>query len=336
MNQPDGPAMNRAARRRAAREARVAGGPSPRTSAPQNANKAGEPHFMTINHGPDRRNVSCRKITETIVNPLTKTVTLDSTAVEDTIHPVPLAFEPPCRDLAAAGGAKGFQHIWEKLTYAFALPDPAQFPVLTGLAANDRDALARYVAGCRKLAGYSAIAHGSGFKMQSTNGNWTVTPDFPEDELIVAAAARFRQLNNQGEWTAFTTASDLIIKSAKVQDPDLIPVVSKWRKARGALLHRTIATIICDMLLPEGPRPDDFVSFGNLRPEDLFNTYFYGDFLHVGDNAGQLIDINSEDGNAAYHMFGFLTSMSALAHLYFGFSVLVEHALGPVTAPTEK
>lgn len=208
--------------------------------------------------------------------------------------------------------------------------------MLTGLAANDRDALARYVAGCRKLAGYSAIAHGSGFKMQSTNGNWTVTPDFPEDELIVAAAARFRQLNNQGESTAFTTASDLIIRSAKVQDPDLIPVVSKWRKARGALLHRTIATIICDMLLPEGPRPDDFVSFGNLRPEDLFNTYFYGDFLHVGDNAGQLIDINSEDGNAAYHMFGFLTSMSALAHLYFGFSVLVEHALGPVTAPTEE
>ena len=63
MNQPDGPAMNRAARRRAAREARVAGRPSPRPSAPQNANRAGEPYFMTINHGPDRRNVSCRKIT---------------------------------------------------------------------------------------------------------------------------------------------------------------------------------------------------------------------------------------------------------------------------------
>jgi hypothetical protein len=41
MNQPDGPAMNRAARRRAAREARVAGGPLPRPSAPLNANRAG-------------------------------------------------------------------------------------------------------------------------------------------------------------------------------------------------------------------------------------------------------------------------------------------------------
>ena len=52
--------------------------------------------------------------------------------------------------------------------------------------------------------------------MQSTNGNWTVTPDFPDDELVVAAAARFRQLNNQGEPTAFTTASDLVIKAANV------------------------------------------------------------------------------------------------------------------------
>jgi hypothetical protein len=291
---------------------------------------------MTINHGPDRRNVSCRKITETLVNPLTDTVTLNSVAVEDSIHPVALAFDPPYQDLAATGGAKGFRYMWEKLTHAFALPDPARFPALPNLTAADRETLVKYVAGCRKLATYSAMAHGGGFKMQSTNGNWTVTPDFPEDEQLVAAAARFRQLNNQGESTAFTTASDLIIKAAKVHDPNLVQVVAQWRKARGALLNRTIATIICDMLLPEGSRPHDFVSFGNLRPEDLFNTYFYGDFLHVGDSAGQLIDINSEDGNAAYHMFGFLISMSALAHLYFGFAVLVEHALGCAPIATEE
>lgn len=320
--------MNRAARRRAAREALSAGVPPPGRSAPRSEDGASEPHWMTINYGPDHRNVSCRKITERIVNPLTDTITLNSVAVEDSIHPVSLAFNPPYEDLAAAGGGKGFRHTWEKLTYAFGMPDPAQFPALNSLTAEDRDTLEKYVAGCRKLAGYRAIAHGSGFKMQSTNGSWTVTPDFPDDELIVAAAARFRQLNNQGESTAFTTASDLIIKVAKAHDTDLIQVVAKWRKARAALLNRTIATIICERLVPKAKRPDNFVSFGNLRPEDLFNTYFYGDFLHVGDNAGDLVDINSEDGNAAYHMFGFLTSMSALAHLYFGFSVLVENALG--------
>jgi hypothetical protein len=220
--------------------------------------------------------------------------------------------------------------VSEKLTYAFDLPDPAQFPVVPTIPAADRDALKKYVAGCRKLASYSAMSYGSGFKMESTNGIWTTTADFPDDELIVAAAARFRQLNNQGEPTAFTTASDLIITAMKAHDPVLIQVVAKWRKARRVLLNKHIATIVCEMVLPERTPTDDLpvVSDGNLRPEDLFNTYFYGDFLHVGDNAGQLIDINSEDGTAAYHMFGFLTSMSALAHLYFGFSVLIEHALG--------
>jgi hypothetical protein len=281
-----------------------------------------------MNHGPDRRNVSCRKITERTVNPLTGTISLNSVAFEDLIHPVPITFEPPYQELAAAAETKGFRRMWEKLTYAFALSDPAQFPALSDLAAADRDALLKYVGGCRKLAGYSAIAHNSSFNIQSTNGHWTITSNFPDDEQLVGSAARFRQLNNQGESTAFTTASDVIIKAVKDQQPELIPVVAEWRKARAALLNRTIATIVCDMTLPEGPRPDGFVSYGNLRPEDLFNTYFYGDFLHVGDNAAQLVDIYSEDGNATYHMFGFLMSMGALAHLYFGFSVLVEHALG--------
>lgn len=290
---------------------------------------------MIINHGPDRQNVSCRKITETTENPFTRTVTLSSIAVEDTIHPVELTFEPPYVGLAAAGGAKGFRRIWEKLTYVFDLPDPAEFPAVPTIPAADRDALEKYVGGCRKLATYTAMSYGGGFKMASRNGIWTTTADFPDDELIVAAAARFRQLNNQGEPTAFTTASDLIIKAVKAYDPDLIHIVAKWRKARAELLNKHIATIVCEMLLPDGPHPDGppVVSCSNLRPEELFNTYFYGDFLHVGDNAEQLIDINSEDGNAAYHMFGFLTSMSALAHLYFGFSVLVEQAL---SAPVDS
>lgn len=108
---------------------------------------------MKINHGSDHRNVSCRVITEKIVSPLTDTVTFSSVAVEDSIHPVELAFEPPYQDLAAAAGTKGFRHIWEKLTYAFALPDPTQFPAISGIPADDMDVLEKYVAGCRKLGG---------------------------------------------------------------------------------------------------------------------------------------------------------------------------------------
>jgi hypothetical protein len=177
----DGPVMNRAARRRAAREDRR-GGTAP-SGVERSGDDAGRPSFITINFGPERRNVSCRRITETTVNPLTDTVTYSSVALEDTIHPVELAFEPPYMDKAAPGGAKGFRHMWEKLTYAFALPDPAQFPAVPTIPVDDRHALEKYVSGCRKLAGYSAIAGGGGFKMESTGGVWTTTADFPEDEL---------------------------------------------------------------------------------------------------------------------------------------------------------
>jgi hypothetical protein len=70
--------------------------------------------------------------------------------------------------------------------------------------------------------------------------------------------ARFRQLNNPFEPTAFTTASDLIIKAAKTHEPDLIQTVAEWRKARAALLNKNIATIVFEMVLPDKPRPDDF------------------------------------------------------------------------------
>jgi hypothetical protein len=339
MEQGSTTGLNRAARRRAAREARSVGARSPRSETSHDDDGVGEPHFLTINNGPDYRNASCRVITESNVNPLTDTVTFNSVALEDTIHPVELAFEPPYMILAAAGGAKVFQRMWEKLTYAFRLPVAEAFPALPNLSSADRETLAQYVMVCRKLAGYSALAHGGGFRMQWTSDDdYSMTSDFPCDEQLVALAARFRQLNNERDTTAFSRASGLIIKASKEHQPDLALAVSKWREARGALLNKNIATIVCEMLLPEGTRPVDppIVSYGNLRPADLFNTYFYGDLLHVSDNAADLVDINSEDGNAAYHMFGFLTSMSALAHLYFGFAVLVEQALGAAPAHTEE
>lgn len=72
------------------------------------------------------------------------------------------------------------------------------------------------------------------------------------------------------------------------------------------------------------------MSFANIHPEGLFDTYFYGDFLHVGDYFDRRVDIDSSELNAAHHMHAYLISMSALAHLYFGFSVLIDQALGVV------
>ncbi|MCB9441202.1 MAG: hypothetical protein H6523_13250 [Mycolicibacterium sp.] len=277
--------------------------------------------------GPDRRNTSRQLITGRSIDPVTGDVTLDIVPLEDTVHPVELAFDPPYQELAAEGNTKAFSFVWEKLTFAFHLSDPAQFPALTGFTDEDLVTLSRYVAVCRKLASYTAIAHDSYSSFRTVPGQAVaVTAQFPDDESQVAAAARFRQLNKEGEPTSFIAASNIIAKAVKAQCPDRMPEVGAWRKSRGELLNRTLYTIVCGMLLPEGRPSDAPLSYDNIHPEDLFNAYFYGDWIHVGNHVDKRLEIDSSEINAAYHMRAYLMSMSALAHLYFGFAVLVEHA----------
>lgn len=289
--------------------------------------------FIVLEFGPTGtglRNVSCRKITGKSIDPATHNIVFDLVPFEDTVHPVELVFEPPYQQLASGGDTRAFHYTWEKLTYAFHLTDPAQFPAFAGLTTAERQTLGRYVTVCRRLAGYRAIAHDSRVDMHAMKGAQpTVTVNFPDDESQVAAAARFRQINNDGELTSFIPAVNIVAKAVKTQCPDRMPEVAAWRKARGELLNRTLSTIVCDMTMPVEGRPADArMSFDNIHPRNLFNTFFYGDFLHVGDYVDDLGDIQSEEVNAAYHMQSYLISMSALAHLYFGFAVLVEHALG--------
>ena len=77
------------------------------------------------------------KVTGNRVNPLTGTRTLNLVPYEDSIHPYPLAFDPPLIE-HAVGDHNGFAHHWEKLNYAFALPNPEEFPELSTLTDDDK------------------------------------------------------------------------------------------------------------------------------------------------------------------------------------------------------
>jgi hypothetical protein len=86
------------------------------------------------------------KITARNVNPLTGHVTFTLMPFHGLIHPYPLAFEPPLIE-HGVGENNGFMHRWEMLNYAFALPDPADFPALAGLSDDDKTVLSRYAKG---------------------------------------------------------------------------------------------------------------------------------------------------------------------------------------------
>jgi hypothetical protein len=162
------------------------------------------------------------------------------------------------------GENNGFAHHWEKLNYAFALPNPADFPVLGTLTNNDKTVLRRYAAVCRQLAGYSALNNESGISWTVTNGKPDIELVFPTPEAFGGTAIAFRQLHSDDEAASFSRTQGLLMKAIK-----LLPtseqgapksVVTQWVKARGKLMNRLLENIVCVKVgkADNHPPPDDF------------------------------------------------------------------------------
>jgi hypothetical protein len=86
-------------------------------------------------------------------------------------------------------------------------------------------------------------------------------------------------------------------------------------------------TIVCEKV---SQAPPGFpVSFRDINPEELFLTFNYGDTIHFSsDRRQQLVDLTADPKNDAYYKHACLISILGLSHLYFGFAVLIEAALG--------
>src|ERR1700730_8879483 len=150
-------------------------------------------------------------LTQAQENPDEDTVTISAVPVEDTIHPHPLDFPPPLAELAP--DTKGFQRHWEKLGYAFDLPDPAEFPALP-LTDDDRELLRRFVEQCRHLAGYSLISDDGRLVMSSSGpGHWEVSADLPSREAFGGTAVAFRQIHSHGEEASFSKVKGRLFKA---------------------------------------------------------------------------------------------------------------------------
>ena len=57
-------------------------------------------------------------------------------------------------------------------------------------------------------------------------------------------------------------------------------------------------------------------------------TFNYGDTIHFSGEQETLSDLLETEANAAYYKHAVLLAITNLSHLYFGFAVLAEAALG--------
>jgi hypothetical protein len=276
------------------------------------------------------------KITASNVNPLTGDVTLHLTPFEGLIHPYPLAFDPPLIE-HGVGDNNGFVHRWEMLSYAFALPDPADFPALPGLSDDDKTVLSRYARVCRRLAGYSGINDETGLSWCVKKG---AQPDvklsFPTKEAFGGTSLAFRQLHSDDETASFSRTKGLLMKAIKLlpQDQQEAPkqIVTQWARARGKLMNRLLENIVVTKVGKAGTHcaPDDFpFSYCNIDPQKLIVTFNYGDTIHFSGEQESLSELLEIEANAAYYKHAVLLAITSLSHLYFGFAVLAEAAMAP-------
>jgi hypothetical protein len=302
---------------------------SPDTTTPETRSTLAD-GVITIEDGPM---VMATKITRSTLTPDGKNITHELTPLEDTILPVPLAFDPPLQALST--NEKGFQLHWQQLTYLFHLADPSTFSDIgAALTEDDARLLVRFAQTCCRLARYSAVSASSSVSVSiHRDETISVQAELPDDEVFAGFSATFRQLHNQGEeagfdkaWQVLNKALNTLVEDGSAPESDRA-VLTAWKKARNKLNAKTATTMICETLVPE-PADEKTLSLKGIVPEQLIKTYNYGNTPHWGDYREEFAELTNDPDHQMFYSFCCLTSMVSLSHLYFGFATLIAAALG--------
>ena len=249
---------------------------------------------------------------------------------EDSIHPYPLAFDPPLIE-HTTGEGNGFVHHWEKLNYAFALPNPAQFPSLPVLTDDDRVLLDRFVAVCRQLAGYSAINNDSGITISGKDGQSNIELQFPSAEAFGGTSLAFRQLHSGQEDASFDKVQGRLFQAIRIlpekEQQPAKDFLQQWVSARGKLMNQLLQTIVRRKGSPApSARPKHRVQLLQYQPAGADTHSSTATPFTSPTSARSSRTCWMNEANQAYYKHAVLLAISGLSHFYFGFALLLEAA----------
>jgi hypothetical protein len=231
----------------------------------------------------------------------------------------------------ASRETKGFQRHWEKLTYAFDLPDPADFPALP-LTDDDQQLLSRFVQQCEYLASYSLISDDQGSQKIWSEGqsNWQIAADLPGREIFGGTAVAFRQIHNHGEEASFSKVKGRLYKATGQLEQHQQGGTAGDDVTMGRRQGRANESPTADRRVPEGVRgtPGAPGQLSRHQPEDLFQMFNYGDTIHWGEHREKLVNLLADPSHEAYYRYALIVAILGLSHLYFGWSVLVKAVVG--------
>jgi hypothetical protein len=236
---------------------------------------------------------------------------------EDACLPVDLRFSPP---LVEHGWPGPFEYHWQLLTFEFSLPDPADFPPLTGFSTAEIAELERYATVCGELAGRAALRHHGGMAVNAISGAISYEPVTAPRATFEGFSLRFRQIHCAVDGPGFDSVAATLSRHALQADDarsgERLSVLAQWTQARTKLRERPLRNLVARSMLRMHRRPESEANYDGVRPDDVFAQLDFG----------RLIAINSAVTTAEEHVF--LVSALGLCHLYFGFALLVRSALG--------
>jgi hypothetical protein len=238
-------------------------------------------------------------------------------AWEDACLPVELRFKPPLVELGWPGP---FEYHWQMLTLAFSLPDPADFPPMTGFSAEEAAALNRYATVCGEVAGSAAMRHHGGMAVNASDGHVTYQP-VPTRSAFEGLATRFRQLHfghdgSPGFDSVASILDDRALRADDARRADRLDILRQWNQARSVLRQRPLKNVVARSMLRRHRRCQSDANYENVRPDDVLADF----------DCGRLIAVDRTLSPYQEHVF--MVSVLGLCHLYFGYAVLVRSALG--------
>lgn len=279
------------------------------------------------------------------------TVTVRAISVEGyVLRTRGLRFAAPLVELATDPG--GFIYWWSQLQFVFDVADPREFgQTRAPQRLQIEQALRRYVETAKVTAKSTLVNSSDGVTVNVTrgeSGEWQeqVEASFSAPDAIAGFAAYFRQLYAPEEAASFQKAMSIMIRAVGSSDTVQAEELHRWGRAAKQLRKRPMRQLLLERLAAAGEwsalDESDRRSFASQNPERVISEYFYGEHLHWDKHAQTLEARKQSEFQDAWMRMAFLEAAMALSHLYFGFAVLVEAAVGsagslrPGPAPTTR
>lgn len=227
---------------------------------------------------------------------------------------------------------------WRQIAYAFPIRDPRLFPPIgrSEFSAEHLEILDRYQEAVQEL-GASEVLNGEHritIGLDKDDGE-SVQAAFPRAENLRGFSVLFRQFYSDGETASFDHVRKALGETAaKVDDAShdqRLDDLKHWKKAHARMHGAQLEMLVLEQIVKHERVPPSALELHRQNPAYLISLYNYGDLIHFGRKRETLKKVISGGPvEENWTKMEFLISVAAICHLYVGFGVLIEAALGEV------